>query len=75
MEHFRADSINIKRAKFYNNVTDDPMFNVPHDQVNLHPPLTSHNICISLITLNFILFLKYIVGSSSCCSYFSGALL
>ena len=33
LEIFRADGANIKRAKHYNNVIDNPAFNVPIDQV------------------------------------------
>ena len=34
LKRFRDDGGNIKRAKLFNNVIDDPMFNVPLDQVS-----------------------------------------
>ena len=61
LEKFREDGANIKRAKFYNNVIDDPMFNVPLDQVNSHLPLTvksymghSSNLCRLSLKIHFL---------------------
>ena len=33
LKNYRDDGGNIKRAKFFNNVIDDRMFNIPLDQV------------------------------------------
>ena len=34
-QKFEADGANLKNAKFYNNAIDNPLFNIPLDQVTV----------------------------------------
>ena len=42
LEEFRADGRNIIRAKLYNNIIDEYLFNVPIDQVCSFPSFPFH---------------------------------